>query len=54
MKLNERIEIANRLRAQGLNCSQCVAMAFPDIHNQPDEIMAKLSIGFGGGVGAVW
>ena len=51
MKLNERIEIANRLRAQGLNCSQCVAMAFPDIHNLPDAILAKLSIGFGGGVG---
>ena len=51
MTLNERIEIAHKLRAQGLNCSQCVAMAFPDIHNLPDEVIAKLSIGFGGGVG---
>ena len=51
MTLEQRIEIANRMRNKGYNCSQCVAMAFPDIHNLPDEIMAKLSIGFGGGVG---
>lgn len=51
MTLEQRIEIANRMRNKGYNCSQCVAMAFPDIHNMPDEIMAKLSIGFGGGVG---
>lgn len=51
MTLNERIEIATGLRAQGLNCAQCVAMAFPDVHKLPNEIIAKLSIGFGGGVG---
>ena len=38
MTLEQRIEIANRMRNKGYNCSQCVAMAFPDIHNLPDEI----------------
>lgn len=51
MTLEERKELANDLRKKGYNCSQCVAMAFEDIHNIPAETMAKIAIGLGGGVG---
>ena len=35
----------------GLNCSQAVAVAFADEMNMPKELVAKLTIGFGGGIG---
>lgn len=51
MTLEERLNIANKLRMQGYNCAQCVAMAFEDVHGVDSTTMARLSIGFGGGVG---
>lgn len=49
--LEERIERARQLHKAGYNCSQCVFMVFDDIHNLDHETAAKISAGFGGGVG---
>lgn len=49
--LSQRIELAKKLRANGYVCSQCVIMAFPEIHSLTDEQAASLSIGLGGGIG---
>ncbi|MDE5923129.1 MAG: C-GCAxxG-C-C family protein [Muribaculum sp.] len=49
--LESRIERARELRKQGYTCSQCVVMAFDDVHNLSEEAVAAISIGLGGGVG---
>lgn len=49
--LESRLERARRWHSEGYNCSQCVAMAFDDLHNLDNAIVARLSSGFGGGVG---
>lgn len=49
--LDERIERARQLHKAGYNCSQCVFMVFDDIHNLDITTAAKVSSGFGGGVG---
>ncbi|MBQ0115544.1 MAG: C_GCAxxG_C_C family protein [Bacteroidales bacterium] len=36
---------------QGYNCSQSVALAFADWYNVPDDLMARISASFGGGIG---
>ena len=49
--LDKRIARARQLHKAGYNCSQCVYMVFDDIHELESEIAAKISAGFGGGVG---
>ncbi len=49
--LESRLERARLLHKDGYNCSQCVIMVFDDIYNNDNELIAKLSSGFGGGVG---
>lgn len=49
--LQQRLERARELRAQGYVCSQCVLMAFPDVTGLSDTQAASVSIGLGGGVG---
>lgn len=44
-------KVARENFMNGLNCSQAVAVAFADEMNMPKELMAKLTIGFGGGIG---
>ena len=44
-------KIARENFMNGLNCSQAVAVAFADEMNMPKELVAKLTIGFGGGIG---
>ncbi len=51
MTLEERKNIANKLRQQGYNCCQSVLMAFSDITGLNENDAAKISIAFGGGVG---
>ncbi|MBR5332521.1 MAG: C_GCAxxG_C_C family protein [Muribaculaceae bacterium] len=51
--LEERIERARVLHKQGYNCSQCVVMVFDDIHELDEEVIARVSAGFGGGVGGM-
>lgn len=36
---------------QGYNCSQSVTLAFADLYNVPEELMARISASFGGGIG---
>lgn len=36
---------------QGYNCSQSVALAFADYYGIPEELMARMSASFGGGIG---
>ena len=36
---------------QGYNCSQSVALAFADYYGVPEELMARISSSFGGGIG---
>ncbi len=49
--LPERIERARALRKQGYTCSQCVYMAFDDIHGLAPDMAAAVSCGLGGGIG---
>lgn len=51
--LEERIERARVLHKQGYNCSQCVVMVFDDIHGLNNDDIARVSAGFGGGVGGM-
>lgn len=51
--LEERKERARMLHKQGYNCSQCVVMVFDDIHGLDQEVVARISAGFGGGVGGM-
>lgn len=49
--LEERINRARQLHKEGYNCSQCVFMVFDDVHEMDADIAARISSGFGGGVG---
>lgn len=49
--LESRLNRARELKAAGYNCSQCVVMAFDDIHSLPDTVAQALAVGLGGGVG---
>lgn len=50
-ELDERIARARELHKEGYNCSQCVVMAFDDMHNMPLDLSARIAAGLGGGVG---
>lgn len=43
--------MARELRAQGMNCSQCVAMAFWDEVDANPDLLRRMATGFGGGLG---
>lgn len=49
--IEERKELARRLRKEGRNCSQCVAMAFDDVTAADLELIGSLAAGFGTGFG---
>lgn len=49
--LESRIERAKELHKSGYNCSQCVAMVFDDVTGLDSDTAARMSAGFGGGVG---
>ena len=51
--LEQRKERARELHKQGYNCSQCVVMVFDDIHGLSDDVVARASAGFGGGMGGM-
>lgn len=44
-------ELAESLFKSGLNCSQSVAVAFSEEMNMDKELVERLTIGFGGGMG---
>lgn len=44
-------EYAKSLFLKGYNCSQSVALAFAEEMGLPEDMIAQLTIGFGGGVG---
>ena len=46
-----RAEKAQALFKEGYNCAQAVAMAFADLIDADEKTVAKLTSGFGGGVG---
>ena len=49
--LNQRLAMASGYRKQGYNCAQTVAMTFSDVIGVSAEEAARMSTGFGGGVG---
>ena len=51
--LEQRKERARELHRQGFNCSQCVVMVFDDIHGLSQDVAARASAGFGGGMGGM-
>ena len=51
--LEQRKERARELHRQGFNCSQCVVMVFDDIHGLSQDVAARASAGFGGGIGGM-
>ena len=44
-------ELAESLFKSGMNCSQAVAVSFADEMNMDADLVAQLTIGFGGGMG---
>ena len=48
---NSRAKTAEGYFRSGYNCAQAVAMAFSDLMNMNESEVAKLTIGFGGGMG---
>lgn len=49
--LEQRMDRARRLHAQGYNCSQCVVMVFDDVHGLDPMLSARTAAGLGRGVG---
>lgn len=47
----ERIENAIANKKRGYNCAQAVVCAFRDRYNVSEELLLKVSEGFGGGMG---
>lgn len=46
-----RAEKAKNLFLEGYNCAQAVAAAFADLTDMSEKTVARLTIGFGGGMG---
>lgn len=51
MTVQEREQRARELFSQGYNCCQAVAMTFADVIGLPENDIAAISSGFGGGMG---
>lgn len=51
INIEERVSLAQENFKLGYNCSQAVVLAFQDILGVDPEILEKLTIGLGGGVG---
>lgn len=51
--LQQRIERAHALRAEGYNCSQCVLMVFDDLTQIDASTAARVTGALGGGVAAM-
>lgn len=47
----KRVAKAVELFRQGYNCAQAVSLAFADLYDIPEPLMARLSSSFGGGIG---
>lgn len=47
----DRAERAKEYFLQGYNCAQSVSLAFADRIGLPEELIARLAAGYGGGVG---
>jgi C_GCAxxG_C_C family probable redox protein len=51
MTIEERENRAGELFREGYNCCQAVAMTFADVIGLPEDEVARLASGFGGGMG---
>lgn len=51
MTIEEREQRAGELFKAGYNCCQAVAMTFADVIGLPEDEVARLASGFGGGMG---
>jgi C_GCAxxG_C_C family probable redox protein len=47
----QRVEKGREFFMRGYNCSQSVALAFADVYDVPEVLMARISASFGGGIG---
>lgn len=47
----QRVEKGREFFMRGYNCSQSVALAFADVYDVPEGLMARISASFGGGIG---
>ncbi len=50
MELQNRLQIATEKRKKGYNCAQSVLCPFADRYGISEEILLKISEGFGGGI----
>lgn len=51
MTAEQRAEIAKNYFRQGYNCCQSVVMAFKDVCGLEEDVLLKMTVGLGGGVG---
>lgn len=51
MSTEERVELAKDYFKQGYNCCQSVVLAFKDVCGVEEDVLLKMTVGLGGGVG---
>ena len=49
--IEEHVQRGIDLFRQGYNCTQAVTLAMADIYDVPQDLMARMSASFGGGIG---
>lgn len=53
INIEERVEKAKAFHKSGYNCAQSVFLAYSDVIGMDEEMAAKLSLPFGGGIGGM-
>jgi len=51
LNIDQRVEQAKKLHRSGFNCSQAVVMAYADLFDIDEQMAARMSASFGGGIG---
>lgn len=49
--LEKRVEIAEKLFREGYNCAQAVFLTYADLFEMNEDLAARISVPFGGGMG---
>lgn len=53
LDVEERVKRAKKLHGRGFNCCQSVFLAYSDVMGLDEDVAAKISLPFGGGMGGM-
>ena len=53
LDVEERVKRAKELHGRGFNCCQSVFLAYSDVMGLDEDVAAKISLPFGGGMGGM-